>query len=372
MARTLRYCRFMFSKVRPWVLAASVTLLAASIWFVFGHDGSARARQAAISRGLAYLDRYPIDQLGLEYTKSGYAFALSYPEGADLGNYFVAASVLEAYAAAGVSKKALEIGEYLRTRQDSSGLFPFDRHKFSVDADTTLNVLGALHEIGLLWAETAARALEALDEHHQVACRYRTYRPRGAEHPNGGTHPEVTYNALYIRSLFPNSIGPDLGCIAEAIMAEQTPAGLFTSYWYPERLHVHYDALRALRAYASKAGDARVIEASLGRGVDYLLKAQGSDGGWGKPGSSFDTAFALLALKGAFAGADKDGARLAVERGTDYLVRTQREDGSWRGERIFYWYYPQCPGKTCPEEWHDRGRRIMTTAAVVEALASTW
>jgi len=66
-------------------------------------------------------------------------------------------------------------------------------------------------------------------------------------------------------------------------------------------------------------------------GYSALVRAQGSDGGWGyHPGSSSwtePTALAVLALR------ETTGARDAVARGCEWLIRSQRSDGGW----------PPCP-----------------------------
>jgi hypothetical protein len=62
-------------------------------------------------------------------------------------------------------------------------------------------------------------------------------------------------------------------------------------------------------------------------GYSALVRAQGSDGGWGyHPGSSSwtePTALAVLALR------ETTGARDAVARGREWLIRSQRSDGGW-------------------------------------------
>src|SRR5690606_11273224 len=122
-------------------------------------------------------------------------------------------------------------------------------------------------------------------------------------------------------------VGPQPACIAAAVVAYQAPSGVFPAFWYPERLHVHYHALRALHGYVAAGGadDAPAREA-LRRGVAYRLEAQQPDGGWSTPSNAFDTAYALLALRAFGEGSDRTQA---IARGRDFLLRTQLEDGSW-------------------------------------------
>jgi len=85
----------------------------------------------------------------------------------------------------------------------------------------------------------------------------------------------------------------------------------------------------------------------------YLLQAQTSDGGWGAqpkmPAEAFDTAMALLALKG-------EGP--AAARGRAVLIRMQESDGGW-------------PETTRPSGSQSYAERISTTGWVVYALLET-
>ena len=84
----------------------------------------------------------------------------------------------------------------------------------------------------------------------------------------------------------------------------------------------------------------------------YLLRAQGADGGWGEhpglPAQVFDTAVAVIALRGKGAGA-------AVVRGRAWLVKGQREEGGW-------------PETTRPPGAQSYAQHISTTAWATMAL----
>jgi hypothetical protein len=326
---------------------------------------------AALARGVAYLTSIPLESAGIDFVESTYTFRLKYPKAPDLGNHFVLASVARAYVAAERAADAQRIVEYLRPRQRPDGLFPFDAHGISIDSDTTLNAIDAIHAAGALEPEVARRAFATLDGPFRDGCRYRTYPRPDMTHPDGAAHPEVTYNVLYLRSVAPRMPGPRPACIAKAVAADQRSDGYFPSYWYPDRLHVHHDALRALRAYQRATG-ARLpeIERAVRRGFEYLFATQSEDGGWGTPSNAFDTAAAVSALRMHGHEASPEATRLAeaLARGRAWLVRAQLPDGSWPGVRIFYWYYPECEAQKCAEEWHDRTRRLLSTAAAVRAL----
>lgn len=87
--------------------------------------------------------------------------------------------------------------------------------------------------------------------------------------------------------------------------------------------------------------------------IDYLLAAQASDGGWGphpmSPAEPFDTAVALLALRGH----DK-----AIARGRAFLIANQQSDGGW-------------PETTRPPGGQSYAQRISTSAWATLALILT-
>ena len=85
---------------------------------------------------------------------------------------------------------------------------------------------------------------------------------------------------------------------------------------------------------------------------EYLLRAQGGDGGWGEhpglPAQVFDTAVAVIALRG-------QRADTAVARGRAWLVRQQRAEGGW-------------PETTRPPGAQSYAQHISTTAWATMAL----
>jgi squalene-hopene/tetraprenyl-beta-curcumene cyclase len=100
-----------------------------------------------------------------------------------------------------------------------------------------------------------------------------------------------------------------------------------------------WSALSALNAAGVDPQSATVRKA-----VDWLVRIQNRDGGWGEDGSSYkldyrgyepapstpaQTAWALLALMAA-GEVDND----ATERGIAYLAAAQDKEGSWTEERF--------------------------------------
>jgi len=87
-----------------------------------------------------------------------------------------------------------------------------------------------------------------------------------------------------------------------------------------------------------------------------LLSAQTSDGGWGPrrnaPAEVFDTAVAVLALRGVA------GGEVAIARGRAYLLRTQEPEGDW-------------PETTRPTGAQSYAEHISTAAWALQALMAT-
>jgi squalene cyclase len=87
--------------------------------------------------------------------------------------------------------------------------------------------------------------------------------------------------------------------------------------------------------------------------VELLLAAQASDGGWGphamSPAEPFDTAVALLALR---------GHQEAIARGRAFLIARQQPDGGWSET-------------TRPPGGQSYAQRISTSAWATLALVLT-
>jgi squalene cyclase len=139
--------------------------------------------------------------------------------------------------------------------------------------------------------------------------------------------------------------------------------GFFNAYWYPSRYFATFLAVRALNSYSIHFKKSDKVEPVLAKVLGFLKKNQNADGGWGdKESNPFDTANAINTLKIL----DKNNS--VLEKGKRYLVETQNRDGSWDSTVIFNYYYTQCKEKDCPEPWHDKNRRILSTAFAVKAL----
>ena len=96
-------------------------------------------------------------------------------------------------------------------------------------------------------------------------------------------------------------------------------------------------------------------EASL----DFLRRAQTSDGGWGpyadSPPEAFDAALALLALA-AFR--TETGVPEMIQRGREFLIATQLRDGSW-------------PATTRPSGGQSYAQQMSTTGWATLAMLAT-
>jgi squalene-hopene/tetraprenyl-beta-curcumene cyclase len=136
------------------------------------------------------------------------------------------------------------------------------------------------------------------------------------------------------------------------LLAEQETDGSWFGRWGTNYIYGTWSALCALNAAGLPAS-----APAIRRAVDWLVRIQNEDGGWGEAGDSYridyrghepapstasQTAWALLGLMAA--GATDSPA---VARGISYLVRTQQADGNWPEEhftavgfpRVFYLRY---------------------------------
>ena len=132
----------------------------------------------------------------------------------------------------------------------------------------------------------------------------------------------------------------------EYLIARQTGEGSWYGRWGLNYIYGTWSVLCALNA----CGLDRESE-SIRKAVDWLVRIQNADGGWGEDGTSYNldyrghepaastasqTAWALLGL---MAGGEIDHP--AVSRGIRYLLETQTEDGFWDEERFTATGFPR-------------------------------
>jgi len=122
------------------------------------------------------------------------------------------------------------------------------------------------------------------------------------------------------------------------LLAEQEPDGSWFGRWGVNYLNGTGAAMTAIGLLAPTPG----YQASLERGVGWLLRIQNDDGGWGEtcrsyedlrekgigPSTPSQTAWALSGLLAADDYLD-DVGRAALERGIAFLLDRQRADGGW-------------------------------------------
>jgi squalene-hopene/tetraprenyl-beta-curcumene cyclase len=145
---------------------------------------------------------------------------------------------------------------------------------------------------------------------------------------------------------------PALARGIDALIANQEKDGSWFGRWGMNYVYGTWSALCALGAAGQDLNSA-----PMRRAVDWLLRIQNADGGWGESGDSYklgyrgyepapsaasQTAWALLGLMAA-----GEADHPAVARGVHYLAATQGEDGFWNEPfhtatgfpRVFYLRY---------------------------------
>ncbi|MBV8473722.1 MAG: squalene--hopene cyclase, partial [Hyphomicrobiales bacterium] len=138
----------------------------------------------------------------------------------------------------------------------------------------------------------------------------------------------------------------------QALIADQEKDGSWFGRWGMNYIYGTWSALCALAA----AGQDQQSE-PMRKAVDWLIRIQNADGGWGEAGDSYkldykgyekspstasQTAWALLGLMAA-----GEADHPAVTRGVAYLASTQGDDGLWNEAfytatgfpRVFYLRY---------------------------------
>ena len=143
---------------------------------------------------------------------------------------------------------------------------------------------------------------------------------------------DVSAHALEMLAAVDRADRPDARRGLSWLAAEQEPGGSWFGRWGVNHVYGTGAVVPALVAAGMPASDPRIR-----RAVSWLEEHQNDDGGWGEDVRSYtdpawighgestasQTAWALLALHAA-------GERsAAVGRGVDWLVRAQRPDGGW-------------------------------------------
>lgn len=309
-----------------------------------------------------YKSHEDLSKIGMEYQQTDYPFRFKYPQNDDLGKHFVMSFMLSAYVhsercsslpniTVDLMKKQ-EISQYLQEKMKGNGLWSFDEHNISTDADTTMAVAISLLEAGI-GREAFQITRDTLLQRYFTGQAFKSIS-NPARHSNFDAHPETTSNAVHFLTLLnrQENQAPIERC-KQWLIAQQKQTGSWPGYWYPSSFFNTYRAVRALKNHEVTA-----------QAIPFVTNSIKNDGGWGNETSNaFDTAYALMTLLIAGAG------KASVEDGIHYLVSTQLPDGSWAGNTIFYFYYPQNAGKELKEEWHDRNTRLITTSLAVKTLA---
>jgi squalene-hopene/tetraprenyl-beta-curcumene cyclase len=138
------------------------------------------------------------------------------------------------------------------------------------------------------------------------------------------------------------AMGRAIDYLRETQMAE----GSWYGRWGMNYIYGTWSVLCSLNAASIDPKDEMVRKA-----VDWLVKIQNADGGWGEDGTSYkldyrryepapstasQTAWALLGLMAA-----GEVDHPAVQRGVKYLAQTQSEDGFWKEERYTATGFPR-------------------------------
>jgi squalene-hopene/tetraprenyl-beta-curcumene cyclase len=121
------------------------------------------------------------------------------------------------------------------------------------------------------------------------------------------------------------------------LIEEQESDGSWFGRWGVNYIYGTSGVLAALSLIAPNR-----CQEQIDKGAAWLVSCQNADGGWGETCGSYDdknlkgtgistasqTSWALLGIMAAMAGT-KFGAQATVDRGIEYLLNTQQSDGTW-------------------------------------------
>ena len=319
-----------------------------------------------ILKAVSYIREKGIKSFGMDYTKQNYSFALKYPAKDDFGKNFVSAFILSALDRKTESELFNETASLLISKQGSNGLWSFDDHGISTDSDTTLTVLISLMQTGTISDGKVQKAILSVRSIYLRHCGLASIN-NPKDHSNFKIHLEPTANYLFFISLTGDRTA-DAACIADGLIKNQNNDGSFDAYWYPSKYYATFLAIRALSEYREKSDipheSLASVENAVKKASDFLNGSVNIDGGWGNQSNATDTAFAIMSLK--IAGKTENTAN--ISGGLKWLRSSQNNDGSWDGSVIFNYYYTQCESRKCPEPWHDKDRKLISTSLALKAL----
>lgn len=140
-------------------------------------------------------------------------------------------------------------------------------------------------------------------------------------------HPDI--NAIIYNYL--HEIGFDQYINYKILQNAQTKEGYWRSYFYLSKYYASYFVLKLL----CETGK---LPTQREKGLSFIYSTQNSDGSWGSPPNSYETALAvntMLVCK-------KNNS--VTQEGIAYLLKQQTRDGYWPSTNKAIWHYAQGQG----------------------------
>lgn len=211
------------------------------------------------------------------------------------------------------------LARYLVENQLPSGGWSFTAGVAPADVDDTGLCLGFLER----W--NAAAHAEAIERARRCVLEFRNRDGGFPTYVRGAaSEAEVTARGVMVMAGARQRYEPEIEAAVRWLEAAQRGDGSFGLEW---TLCAHYPISQVLLALAALAPTERGREMSR-RSVDYVLRQQNDDGGWGVapggPSECLPTSYALIGLGSAPA------APLgAIRRAADFLLERQHDDGGF-------------------------------------------